>query len=132
MCKYYKRKTCDDAFPDSVKIAKVVINFITSAYCEFPLIFQTNIPVKQIWKSAVRRTELLFYPKQLEQQYSFGNNHSTSLSITHLYENLLQSIDKNITCAVFSIRSNKRLWFQWISPYCWQTLAVCRKRKLVI
>jgi len=36
------------------------------------------------------------------QQYGFRNNHSTSLAITDLYENLLQNLDKKlISCAVF-------------------------------
>jgi len=37
-----------------------------------------------------------------QQQYGFCNNHSTSLAITDLYENLLQNLDKKrISCAVF-------------------------------
>ena len=37
-----------------------------------------------------------------QQQYGFRYNHSTSLAITDLYENLLHSLDKKlITCAVF-------------------------------
>jgi len=37
-----------------------------------------------------------------QQQYCFRNNHSTSLAITDLYENLLQNLDeKLISCAVF-------------------------------
>jgi len=37
-----------------------------------------------------------------QQQYDFRNNHSTSLAITDLYENLLQNLDKKLTsCAVF-------------------------------
>ena len=37
-----------------------------------------------------------------QQQYGFRNNHSTSLAITDLYENLLRNLDnKLISCAVF-------------------------------
>jgi len=37
-----------------------------------------------------------------QQQYGFHNNNSTSLTITDLYENLLQNLDKKlISCAVF-------------------------------
>jgi len=37
-----------------------------------------------------------------QEQYSFCNNHSTSLAITDLHENLLQNLDKKlISCAVF-------------------------------
>jgi len=37
-----------------------------------------------------------------QQQYGFRNNHSTSLAVTDLYENLLQNLDKKlISCAVF-------------------------------
>ena len=37
-----------------------------------------------------------------QQQYGFCNNHSTSLAITDLYENLLQNLDKKLTlCAVY-------------------------------
>jgi len=37
-----------------------------------------------------------------QQEYGFRNNHSTSLAITDLYENLLRNLDKNLmSCAVF-------------------------------
>ena len=37
-----------------------------------------------------------------QQQYGFRNNHSTSLAITDLYENLLHNLNnKLISCAVF-------------------------------
>jgi len=37
-----------------------------------------------------------------QQQYGFRNNHSTSLAITDLYENLLHNLDKNLYHVRFS------------------------------
>ena len=55
-------------------------------------------------KSAVRKTERLFYHKQLVESATirFRNNHSTSLTMTDLYEDLLQNLDKKVYHVRFS------------------------------
>jgi len=45
-----------------------------------------------------------------QQQYGFRNNHSTSLSMTDLYENLLQNVDKKACILCGFLISKKSIW----------------------
>jgi len=92
-------------FPDNLKIAKVVPIF-KSGDSEITDI-SVNIPVNDISKSTVHKTFIknnYFIKNNLlsQQEYGFRSNNSTSLAVADLYENLLQSLDKNLlSCAVF-------------------------------
>jgi len=96
----------DGVFPHNLKIAKVVSIF-KSGDSEIPtsyrlisvLTYFSNIFEKVLY---VRLNDYFTKNNLLsQQQYGFCNNHSTSLAITDLYENLLQNLDKKLTlCAV--------------------------------
>ena len=92
-------RICDGVFPNNLKIAKVVPIFKPGG-SEIPtnyrpvsvLTYFSNIFEKVLYG----RLNDYFTKNNLmsQQQYGFRNNHSTSLAITDLYENLLQSLDK--------------------------------------
>jgi len=98
---------CDGVFPNNLKIAKVVPLF-KSGDSEIPtnyrpisvLTYFSNIFEKVLYG----RLNDYFTKNNLlsQQQYGFRNNHSTSLAITDLYENLLHNLNnKLMSCAVF-------------------------------
>jgi len=113
---------CDGVFPNNLKIAKVVPIF-KSGDSEIPtnyrpisvLTYVSKIFEKVLYgrlndcfvnRIVADSTSCFFcFTKNnllSQQQYGFRNNHSTSLAITDLYENLLQNLDKKfISCAVF-------------------------------
>ena len=98
---------CDGFFPDNLKIAKVVPLF-KSGDSEIPTNYRPISVLRyfsKIFEKALHvRLNDYFTKNNLlsQQQYGFCNNHSTSLPITDLYENLLYHLDKKlISCAVF-------------------------------
>jgi len=98
---------CDGVFPNNLKIAKVVPLF-KSGDSEIPTNYRPISVLtyfsKNFEKVLYRRLNDYFTKNSLlsQQQYGFRNNHSTSLAITDLYENLLRNLDnKLISCAVF-------------------------------
>ena len=98
---------CDAVFPNNLKIAKVVPLF-KSGDSELPtnyrpisvLTYFSKIFEKVLY---VRLNDYFTKNNFLsQQQCGFRNNHSTSLAITDLYENLLHNLNnKLISCAVF-------------------------------
>jgi len=98
---------CDGVFSDNLKIAKVVPIFKSGdseipANCRpisvltyFSKIFETVLYVRL--NDYFTKSNLLS-----QQQHDFRNNHSTSLAITDLYENLLHNLDKNTYHVRFS------------------------------
>ena len=98
---------CDGVFPDNLKIAKVVPVF-KSGDSEIPTNYRPISVLTYLSKIFEKvlygRINDYFTKNNLlsQQQYGFRNNHSTSLAITDLYENLLRNLDnKLISCAVF-------------------------------
>jgi len=98
---------CDGVFPNNLKIATVVPLF-KSGDSEIPTNYRPISVLtyfsKIFEKVLYRRLDDYFTKNNLlsQQQYGFRNNHSTSLAITDLHENLLRNLDnKLISCAVF-------------------------------
>jgi len=97
---------CDGVFLDNLNIAKVVPIFKWDE-CEIRI---NHRPIsvlaylRKIFENVVRKPER-YFPKNnlLSQQLDgFLSNHSTSLAITGLNENLFQNLDKkNFSCAVY-------------------------------
>ena len=98
---------CDGVFPNNLKITKVVpifksgvVEILTSCRPISVLTFFSKIFEKILYG---RRYDYFTKNSLLsQQQYGFRNNHSTSLAITDLYENLLQNLDKNVYHVRFS------------------------------
>jgi len=101
------KSICDGVFPNNLKIAKVVPIFksgdreIRPNYR--PISFLTYF--SKIFEKVLYGRLNDYFSKNnslSQQQYGFRNNHSTSLAITDLYENLLQNLDKKLVSrAVF-------------------------------
>ena len=98
---------CDGVFPNNLKIAKVV-PILKSGDSEIPTNYKPISVLtyfsKIFEKVLYIRLKDYFTKNSLisQQQYGFRNNHSTSLAITDLYENILQNLDKKlISCTVF-------------------------------
>jgi len=91
---------CDGVFPNTLKIAKVVPIF-KSGDSEIP----TNCRPISVLTYFSKIYEKVLYGRlndyftknnlMSQQQHGFRNNHSTSMVITDLYENL-QNLDKKI------------------------------------
>ena len=95
---FVSKSICDGVFPDNLKIASVVPIF-KLGHNEIPTHYRPiSVPIhlsKIFEKVLYVRLNDYFTRNNLlsPQQYSFRNNHSTSLAITDLYEILLQNID---------------------------------------
>jgi len=103
---------CDGVFPNNLKITEVVPIF-KSGDSEIP----TNYRPISVLTYFSRIFEKVLYGRLndyftknnlSQQQYGFRNNHSTSLAITDLYENLLQNLDKTYIMCDF-LRSEKSI-----------------------
>jgi len=107
LSKVINESICDGVFLDNLKIAKVVPIFklgdseIPTNYRPISILTYFS---KIFEKVLYVRLNDYFTKSNLssQQQYGFRNNHSTSLAITELYENLPHNLDKKlISCAVF-------------------------------
>ena len=101
---------CDSVFPNNLKIDKVEPIFksgdseVPTNYRPISVMTYFSKIFEKVLYAVYGRLNDYFAKNNLlsQQQYGFRNNHSTSLAITNLYENLLQNLDKKlISCVVF-------------------------------
>ena len=126
-------RICDGVFPNNLKIAKVVPIFKPGG-SEIPtnyrpvsvLTYFSNIFEKVLYG---RLNDYFTKNNLSQQQYGFRNNHSTSLAITDLYENLLQKLDKKTYIMCGFLRSEKSIWLCESLYFANKTRALRRKRK---